>query len=89
MFYLSWTNSDLIGLQDEGLDVLWTESDCFGKVQREVGFDERGKVCHIFPGNGKFGRYGILDLPVSIVDVRNNALNKQKFDAAFGKAVSS
>lgn len=50
-----------IDLSRFGVDEVWIDLDSCGLPVREIGFFG-GDVVHKFPGNGKYGTYGIFDL---------------------------
>jgi hypothetical protein len=84
MVYLELKNDylDLKGFYDN-LEKLFIEIDGNGHVIREVGFNSNNHVVHKFPGDFKYGRYGIFDLSVFDMKHIRNELSKETFELAW------
>lgn len=59
---------------------IWVEVDDKGFVFREIGFDKENEIVHLFPGKGKYGRYGIIEhsqiISDSSGDIEQKVFNK-------------
>ena len=56
-----WTSDDLSGIEDLGIQQVWTEIDEDGRVLREIGLGESGELAYVAPSDhSKHGR-GLFD----------------------------
>jgi len=64
MWYCKWAGNDIKGLEKiSGMVTLYTEIGEDGRVRREIGFNNEGKVVHKCPSDGyRWGTYGFFDL---------------------------
>ena len=63
MRYFKWEETDVRGLNIDGIACVYTEVDGDGWVVREIGIDFKGKIIHKWPSSdSRFGKYGIFDL---------------------------
>jgi hypothetical protein len=88
MFYLRWAESDINKLASDGIQFLFTEVNSEGRVLREIGFDEAGRVAHRCPGKGKFGTYGLFDLaPIETSNLKSE-LSSEEFEKLWSQESS-
>ena len=86
-FYRKYTNKDIDGLEkDTSIFTIFVEVASDGRVLREVGLDNDGKIVHKCPSKQyKYGTYGVFDL--ARIDVSNqvNDLSKEEFESLWKK----
>jgi hypothetical protein len=81
------TESDITGLQKAWrISRLVAELDGRGIAERELGYDELGRVVHRWPGGQSFASHGILDLAVFDASTRPD-LGAAEFEMLWRKAV--
>ena len=77
------------GLAKDGMHYLWVEVDNDGFVERELGFDEHGRIVHRYPGIGPFGEYGLFDMnKFDVSPVRGGDIEPDEFQRAWDKPSS-
>ncbi len=81
MFYLKCDEVlfDLKGFISE-FEYVLVEVNEKGIPQKELGFNRRGEIIHIYPSNKfKFGKYGIFDSNIFETNSIKNDINKEEF----------
>lgn len=84
MRYARLTEENISGLNGLGVDTLLAEVLPDGSVSREVGLNQSGAVIHRFPGTGRFGRYGILDIVTLDLKSETDDISQPYFEEIYG-----
>lgn len=68
---------------------MWIEIDDQGFIERELGFDDNGDIVHRYPGNGRFGDYGVFDMNVfDVSSIVEDDIPPDEFQAVWDKPSS-
>jgi hypothetical protein len=83
MRYVRLTESDISHLEKLGVHELLVELLPDGSISREIGFDCAKIIIHRFPGEGRFGKYGILDNSNFDVGDRSDDVSPSDFESFY------
>jgi hypothetical protein len=83
MCYIKWTQDDIDGLEELGIDLLWTEVEDNGFVAREIGFAKDGHVVHKSPNCSN--RFGLFDNQIVKLTQVNCSIEADKFNEIWNR----
>lgn len=73
-----------------GVNYMWIEVNREGFIERELGFSKEGETVHRYPGNGRFGQYGIFDMnKFDVSSLRKDDIDPEQFDEAWRRGSDS
>ncbi len=58
---VQFDGTTMIGLEKDNLQRLFVEFDERGRILREIGIAEDGRIAHRFPGTPTLDEYGMMD----------------------------
>ncbi len=87
MHYCKWNEQELKGLKSiNDMVILYAEIDSDGKVRREIGLNQSGKVVHKFPSvSRQHGTYGLFDNQIVQLSIRDSGITKDEFEKLWEK----
>ncbi|MDE8651833.1 hypothetical protein [Novosphingobium album (ex Liu et al. 2023)] len=81
--FVCFNRDDIPGLAELGINRIFVEVSATGQVVREIGFDDNGLVIYRFPGNDRFGKYGLFDNATVDTTHTLNALSREEFERLY------